>query len=99
MHESKRISWRMLTGNKFLQGLAPEMFSDHGCLKTKRIRKSGDLDRSVFEVMYDRDYGLQVLARDIVGRLESMGKDEVHALIDEAWHIHDQNKYSMLEGR
>jgi hypothetical protein len=99
MHESEKISWRMLTGNKFIQGLAPEMFSDHGCLKTKRIRKSGELERSVFEVVYDRDYGLQVLSRDIVARLETLGKDKVHALIDEAWQIHDENKYAVLNGR
>jgi hypothetical protein len=99
MRESTRISWRMLTGNKFIQGLAPEMFSDHGCIKTKRIRKSGELERSVFEVMYDKDYGMQVLARDIVARLESLGRDKVHDLIDEAWKVHDENKYAMLEGR
>lgn len=97
MREPTRISWRMLTGNKFLQGLMPEMFSKEGCLKAKRLRKTGDLEASYFEIMYDRDYALQVIARSIIARLESMGKEKVHALIDEAWLVHEANKYATLK--
>jgi hypothetical protein len=90
MSESKRISWRMLTGNRYLQGVLPEMFSNHGCIKQQRIRKTGDLVPSVFEVKYDRDYGVEFLSKKICKRLHVLGREQVHALIDEAWDLTEQ---------
>jgi hypothetical protein len=80
----------MLTGNRYLQGILPEMFSDYGCIKQQRIRKTGDLTPSVFEVNYDREYGLEFLSKKICKRLQTLGREQVHALLDEAWDLTEE---------
>lgn len=90
MREPTRISWRMLTGNKFRCDLLPEMFSDAGCIKMQSIRKTGDAIKSVFEVVYDREYGLEVLTRKIIKPLAVMGREEVVKLINEAWDMYEK---------
>jgi predicted GTPase len=90
MREPTRISWRMLTGNKFRCALLSEMFSDAGCIKMQSTRKTGDAVKSVFEVMYDRDYGLKVLLIKIVKPLAVMGREEVIELINEAWDMYEK---------
>jgi hypothetical protein len=77
----------MLTGNRYLQGVLPEMFADSGCIKQQRIRKTGDMTPSVFDVMYDRDYGLEFLSKKLCKRLQALGREQVHRLIDEAWDL------------
>jgi hypothetical protein len=88
--ESTRISWRMLTGNKFRRDLLPEMFSASGCIKEQNIRKTGDSRKSIFDVYYDREYGLEMLIRKVVKPLFVLGKEEVLKLVSEAWDTYEK---------
>jgi hypothetical protein len=88
--EIATISWRMLTGNKFRRDLLPEMFTDAGCLKRQSIRQVGDFAKSVFDVFYDTDYGLEFLMRKVCRPLSPLGREKVHELIDKAWDIYER---------
>jgi hypothetical protein len=90
MSEIVTISWRMLTGNKFRRDLLPEMFSEAGCIKQQNIRQVGDVAKSVFDVFYDNDYGLEFLVRKLCRPLGSLGRDKVHKLVDQAWDIYER---------
>lgn len=90
MSEVPTISWRMLTGNKFRRDLLPEMFSDRGCTKQQNIRQVGDVAKSVFDVFYDADYGLEFLTRKLCRPLAPLGREKVHELVDKAWDIYER---------
>ena len=90
MPKTKTISWRTLTGNKFRKGLLPEMFSEAGCTLQQRVRPEGVGFTGLYDVHYDRDYGLQFLLRKICRNLSVLGREKVHELIDDAWDMYDK---------
>lgn len=90
MPEIKSVSWRDATGNKFRKDLRPEMFSELGCVLQQKIRPIGVGLSELYNVHYDREYGLQYLLRKICRPLSTMDRKEVHKIIDDAWDLYDK---------
>ena len=90
MEKTITISWRELTGNKFMKAIDPAMASQAGCIKSQRIRRIGDSEKTIFNVRYDREYLVQVLLRKVCRRLSVLGKEEVLFLVSEAWDLYDK---------
>ena len=88
MPEVEDISWIELTGNKFNKNLHPAMVSDSGYVFTQQIRRTGDTEKSVFQVHYDYDYVIGYLAKTICRTLSSLGKDKILELVEEAWDVY-----------
>ncbi len=85
MFEAKTITWRDLTGNKFLKSLSPAMLSDDGYIKQQAIRRIGEADKTIFKVIYDRDYLIEYIGRFVCRNLFTLGKEETLNLVSEAW--------------
>lgn len=90
MPEIDSISWQSITGNKFRKDLRPEMFSEKGCVLQQKVRPIGVGLPSLYNVCYDREYGLQFLLRKICRSLSALGREKVHELIDDAWDLYDK---------
>lgn len=87
MPETEVISWRDLTGNKFVVALHPAMLSEVGYTKNQQIRKTGEPVPTFFKVCYDRRYVLEVIIRKFCKPLFVLGKDELINLIESAWEL------------
>jgi len=72
MREIKTITWRDLTGNKFLKALHPAMLSKENYVCTQRIRRTGDPEPEIFKVLYDREYAVNylILSHELNKRLK-----------------------------
>ena len=71
------ISWRDLTGNKYSKGLEPAMLSDAGYVGERRIRKIGDVQKTIFNVVYDKEYLINHLVKSICSPLFVLGKERI----------------------
>ena len=85
MEEIETISWRELTGYKFVRGIDPAMLTERGYVKRAAIRKIGDRKRTFFDVVYDRDYLVQAIGRYICKQMFIIGKEKTLELVSEAW--------------
>lgn len=85
MSDVKTITWRELTGNKFVRGIDPAMLTEHGLVKQAAIRKIGERDRTFFNIVYDREYLLEAIGRLICKPMFCVGKEATIELIAEAW--------------
>ena len=85
MPEFEAISWRELTGNKFIKSLHPAMVSEKGFVKQTSIRKIGDTDKSIFKVSYDREYVIKYLGKVVCKNLQVLELEGILELIKEAW--------------
>ena len=90
MPEIKTITWRDITGNKFRKDLRPEMFCEDGCTLQQKVRPINVGRASLYNVEFDREYGLQFLLRKVCRNLSALGRENVHELIDEAWDLYDK---------
>lgn len=72
MNEVETITWRDLTGNKYNKTLHPAMLSEQGFMKQVSIRRIGDVKKTVFRVVYDRDYVVEYLEKKIVKNLAAV---------------------------
>jgi|GEM_PF-2899153 len=79
------ISWRDLTGNKYSKNLNPAMLSDAGYIAESRIRKIGDVQKTIFNVVYDKEYLVNYIIKSTCSPLFVLGKERVLELVDEAW--------------
>lgn len=85
MSEIETISWRELTGNRFVRGLDPAMLTSRGYVKQAAIRRIGERKRTLFDVVYDRDYLIQAIGRYICKQMFVIGKEKTLELVSEAW--------------
>ena len=85
MPEIEQISWRELTGNKFVISLNPAMLSDAGYIRQQKIRKIGDVVPTIFNVEYDRDYAVERIGGRLCKNLFVLGKQGILELVAEAW--------------
>ncbi|MEL6438692.1 MAG: hypothetical protein AAFQ80_05475 [Cyanobacteria bacterium J06621_8] len=85
MGDIPSISWRKLTGNKFVVALCRAMLSEAGYIRQQNIRRTGDDGKCLFEVEYDRDYVMEFIGRKICKPLFSIGKQGVLDLVSNAW--------------
>lgn len=85
MSEIETISWRELTGNKFVRGIDPAMLTEQGYVKRAAIRKIGERKRTFFDVVYDRDYLVQAIGRYVCKQMFIIGKEKTLELVSEAW--------------
>jgi len=90
MPETQLVTWRQLTGNKFRKDLTPEMFSSDGCIKLQRFKQIGAVERSTFNVTYDREYGIEMLLRKVCRPLAPLGRRKVLELVNEAFDLHEK---------
>jgi hypothetical protein len=85
MREIETITWRELTGNKFLRGIDSGMLSESGYVKQSATRKVGDREKTIFNVVYDREYLIRSLGKVICRPLFILGKQKTLELVAEAW--------------
>ena len=85
MREIETISWRELTGNKFNKSIDPAMLSDDGYIRTINIQRVGDFGKSLFYVVFDREYLIEWISRKICKPLFVLGKQGTFDLVAEAW--------------
>jgi hypothetical protein len=85
MSDVETITWRELTGNKFVRGIDPAMLTEHGLVKQAAIRKIGERQRTFFNIVYDREYLLEAIGRLICKPMFCVGKEKTVELIAEAW--------------
>lgn len=86
--EVRVISWRQLTGNKFVKNIEPAMLSEGGYRKSTAVRRIGDQARAFFDVVYDKEYILQAIGRYICKSMFPVGKEETLRLVGEAWDLY-----------
>lgn len=77
MSEVETISWRELTGNKFVRGIDPAMLTERGYIKQSAIRKIGERKRTMFNIVYDREYLIQAIGRSICKQMFIIGKKKL----------------------
>jgi hypothetical protein len=97
MREIKTITWRALTGNKFLKALHPAMLSKENYVCTQRIRRTGDPEPEIFKVLYDREYAVNYLCRKLCRPLSFLGKEELFELFSEAWTLYAKESLSPFQ--
>jgi hypothetical protein len=85
MSEIETISWRELTGNKFVRGIDPAMLTERGYVKRAAIRRTGERKRTFFDIVYDREYLVQAIGRYICKQMFILGKEKTLELVSEAW--------------
>ena len=85
MREVETILWQRLYGNKLNKGLDPAMATERGCIKQQRTRKLGDTQKTVFNVVYDREYLSEYIFIRICKPLFVLGKQEVLNLVEQSW--------------
>ncbi len=95
MPEIETITWREMTGNKFIKALHPAMVSEAGYECNKSIRRIGDPVPTMFKVIYDRQYVINYIGKGICKTLFVLGKEGVLDLVDEAW----DNYYGVLDNK
>lgn len=82
-----RCHWSELQKNKFLFKVRPEMLSDEGFVDVRNCLIEGDPNGKqhavLREVIFDRDYVIQKLAKELE-HFKETGINEVHSIIGEA---------------
>lgn len=91
MREIETITWRELTGNKFARGIDPAMLAESGCVKQCAIRRIGEHRRTLFNIVYDREYLVRTIGRVICRPMFILGKEKTLKLVGEAWDDYYQN--------
>ena len=61
------------------------MLSDEGYVKQTAVRRTGDAAKTIFDVVYDREYVLSYISKDLCSKLFTLGKEEVVKLVGESW--------------
>ena len=89
--EVHKITWREVTGCKFNRALHP-MMADRYYIHSS-LRRTGDTEKTMFEIEYDRDYLVGWMATRVCSPLQTLGKEEILKLVDEAY---DQLNYHRL---
>lgn len=83
-------SWRDLLGNKLKYGLHPGMLYLEGGYKVKmatRVKGMSKTGNQIFcEVVFDRDYVIEYIARIIV-KLKPATFNDFQKLLSEAWKL------------
>ncbi len=101
MPQAETITWRETTGNKYSKSLHPAMLTSSGYVHQARIRRIGDATKSIFHVVYDREYVIDFLSRTVCRPLFALGRQGVLNLVGEAWDryygVLDKNQYSREE--
>jgi hypothetical protein len=90
MNEIETITWRELTGNKFVRGIDPAMLTEDGYIKRSAIRRIGERKRTVFDIVYDREYLVRSIGKTICRPLFILGKEKTLNLVSEAWDAYYQ---------
>ncbi|PSB11100.1 hypothetical protein C7B62_06630 [Pleurocapsa sp. CCALA 161] len=85
MDEIETISWRELTGNKFLRTIDPAMLTEKGYVKRSALRRIGDRDKTMFDVVYDREYLIKAIGKTVCKHMFIIGKEKTLELVSEAW--------------
>ena len=85
MGEIETISWRELTGNKYVRRIDPAMLTERGYIKQSAIRKIGERKRTMFNIVYDREYLIRSIGRIICKPMFILGKEKTLELVSEAW--------------
>ena len=83
--EIETISWRDLTGNKFMKSLHPAMLTERGYVNQQLVRRTGDAGKNIFNVVYDYDYLIAYTSRFLCRNLFTLGREGVLNLVNEAW--------------
>ena len=95
MSEIETISWRQLTGNKYNKTLHPAMLSDQGYIRQQGIRRIGDVEKTIFNVFYDRDYVVEYLEKVVFIKLRVIDlKDLIEISLDALSNVHKDITYS-----
>ncbi|NJK58739.1 MAG: hypothetical protein HC939_23545, partial [Pleurocapsa sp. SU_5_0] len=87
MKEIETISWRELTGNKFVRGVDPAMLTKNGYVKQSVIRRIGEARKDIFNVVYDREYLIGTIGQSICRPMSILGKEKLLKLVSEAWDV------------
>ena len=85
MPEIETINWKELTGNKFNRTLHPAMLTEQGFVRQTNVRRIGDRDKTIFDVVYDRQYAIEYLGKSVCKNLRVLGIEEILDLVEEAW--------------
>lgn len=85
MREVETISWRYLFGNKLSKSIEPAMTTERGYIKQQRIKRIGDLNKAIFNVVYDREYLSEYIFVKICKPLFVLGKQKTLDLVEQSW--------------
>ena len=96
MPKIETILWTDLFGNKLLRALDPAMLVECGCVKQQRVKPIGANTKSIYNVLYDRDYAVEYIFRKLCKPLFVLGREKVLALVAEAWDIYYSENYVAL---
>ena len=99
MQEIKSITWRDLTGNKFLKALHPAMLSEENYICIQRIRRIGEAVPDIFRTAYDQEYVVNYLSRKLCKPFAFLGKEKLIQLIDEAWTLYAKQNSSPYQNK
>ncbi len=85
MPKAETITWRDLTGNKFNRSLHPAMLHNDGYVCQSAVRRIGEAEKTIFKIIYDREYLIEYVGRTVCKQLFVVGKEETLNLVSEAW--------------
>lgn len=98
--EIQSIKWSdRPSGNKYMQKLHPAMFLPDGfkvltqiCLKSTGRRRASEAEKAWVHVIYDENYIIQKLIRDILEPLNPKDYNSFQAIVSKAWKIWKSSK-------
>ena len=85
MREVETISWQQIAGNKFMKNIEPAMTAERGYIRQQRTRRIGEPNKTIFNVVYDRDYLSEYIFTKVCKPLFVLGKQEVLNLVEQSW--------------
>ena len=80
-----QITWQEVTGNRFNRNLHPAMLSEDGYHLHLALKRLGDTEKSLFDVVYGEDYVLGWITYRLCTPLNHLSKKEVLDLVSKAY--------------
>ena len=90
MLQADSLCWQDLPGNKYSKAIDAAMLSEAGYIASQRVRKSHERKGKLCNVVYDKSYVLEIVARKIIRPLYGIGKDKMLDLVAEAWQLFEE---------
>ncbi len=92
----RREKWNKLFGNQFSQNISWVMLSNPGLVVKAKHRFLGEpkspkefLKES--EIVFDRDYVVQYIAKKIISPLQPESYNELQKILSDAWKFYKEN--------
>lgn len=85
MKEPYQITWREVMGNKFNRSLHPAMLSPKKYHVHSNLKRLGDTEKSLCDIVYGEDYVLEWITYKVCVPLNRVDKEKILDLVSKAY--------------